>query len=97
MALDLLDPPFGGDYRRELKAFFASMADGIDREWMDPAGLGPPVSDTMDLVQQAEAKQALHDTERSVTSAMRLEERGSNGEALRAWRDQVFGPLFPLS
>src|SRR5690606_34984947 len=37
MALDLLDPPFGGDYRYEIKALLASLADRIDETWDDPA------------------------------------------------------------
>lgn len=96
MALDLLVPPFGGDYRYELKAFFASMADRIHETWPEPAGLGPPVSDAMDRTARDAAKSALVAASSACARAIQLETGGKNGEALRAWRD-IFGPLFPLS
>jgi hypothetical protein len=40
--------PFGGDFPYEFMAFFATMADRIGDDWPEPAGLGPPVSDSMD-------------------------------------------------
>ena len=36
MALDILHPPFGGDYRREMQAFFASTAARIGETWPGP-------------------------------------------------------------
>jgi len=96
MALDLLVPPFGGNIRYELKGFFATMADRIHDTWADPAGLGPPVSDTMDTAARDAAKVALRAVEVAAAAAIQLEQRGKNGEALKAWRE-LFGPLFPLS
>jgi hypothetical protein len=96
MALELLVPPFGGNIRYELKGFFAAMADRIHDMWPEPAGLGPPVSDTMDTAACDKAKVALRAAEAAAAAAIQLEQRGKNGEALKAWRD-LFGPLFPLS
>jgi hypothetical protein len=96
MALDLLVPPFGGNFRYELKGLFAAMADRIHDRWPDPAGLGPPVSDMMDTRARDAAKAALRAAESAAAAAIQLEQRGKNGEALRAWRE-LFGPLFPLS
>jgi len=97
MAIKLIVPEFGGDYRREIKALFSSLADRIDESWEDPAGLGPPVSDTMDTHAQREAKQALLLAEQTAAKAIRLEREGKTGDSLRVWRDEVFGDLFPLS
>jgi Second Messenger Oligonucleotide or Dinucleotide Synthetase domain len=97
MAHELLRPPFGGDYRRELKAFFASAADRIGEVWPEPAGLGPPVSDGMNAAERQMAKKALLEAEENVTYAIRLANQNKNGDALRVWRDSIFGPLFPLS
>ena len=96
MALELLVPPFGGDFRYELKSFFASMADRIHDAWPDPAGLGPPVSDGMEKAARDAAKKELLGASIAAAAAIQLENTGKNGEALRAWRD-LFGPLFPLS
>jgi hypothetical protein len=96
MALQVLHPPFGGDYRRELQGFFASLAGRIHEEWPDPAGLGPPVSDSMTAQDRGAARLAAVAAERQVAEAIRLEKLGSNGEALRTWR-ALFGKLFPLS
>lgn len=97
MALELLFPPFGGDYRYEVKSFLATMAEHIDRQWNDPAGLGPPVSDGMDALSRRSAKVKLLEGSEAAGLAIRLEKQGKNGEALQVWRKQVFGPLFPLS
>ncbi len=97
MALELVVPPYGGDYRREVKSLLSSLADRIDETWEDPAGLGPPVSDTMDNYQQQRARGALQAAEAMAAKAIRLEKQGKNGEALRVWHDEVFGDLFPLS
>ncbi|MAT73456.1 MAG: DNA polymerase subunit beta [Planctomycetaceae bacterium] len=97
MALELLDPPFGGDYRYEIKAFLASLADRIDETWDDPAKLGPPVSDSMDYAAREAAKVKLREGSNSAARAIQLEKQGKNGEALKVWRNDVFGPMFPLS
>ena len=97
MALEILNPPFGGDYRYEMKAFFASLADRIGEMWSDPAGLGPPVSDSMDAARCETARVALINASDTAARAIRLEGQGKNGEALKVWRNEVFGPMFPLS
>lgn len=97
MALDLLVPPGGGDDRREMKAFFATMADGILRDWPDPAGLGTPVSDGMDVPTRERARAALLEAERHASRAIRLESQGKVGEALRVWRDNIFGERFAIT
>lgn len=96
MALELLYGGFGGDFRREMQAFFASLAGRIDETWADPAGLGPSVSDRMDAQACKVAKAALLSAERQAAEAIRLEREGKNTEALKAWR-RLFGKLFPLS
>jgi Second Messenger Oligonucleotide or Dinucleotide Synthetase domain len=97
MALELLHPPFGGDYRFEIKAFLASLADRIHESWDDPAKLGPPVSDSMDRSARDYAKIKLLAGSDAAARAIQLERQGKTGEALRVWRNEVFGPLFPLS
>lgn len=97
MALQLLNPPFGGDYRYEIKAFLASLADRIHETWADPANLGPPVSDGMDKAAREAAKSRLLAGSDAAARAIQLERQGKNGEALKVWRNDVFGPLFPLS
>jgi len=96
MALEILRPPFGGDYPYEFMAFFATAADRIEETWADPAGLGPPVSDSMDASAQASAKRALTEAHYMVREAIELSRSGRNGDALRKYRD-LFGDLFPLS
>ena len=96
MALDILRPPFGGDYPYEFMAFFATAAERIDETWADPAGLGPPVSDSMDANARAAAKRALTAAHHAVREAVELSRAGRNGDALRKYRD-IFGDLFPLS
>jgi len=96
MALEVLHPPYCEQYRREMKAFFATLAARIDETWPDPAGLGPPVSDMMDTQKCEAAKAALIDGERQAANAIWLEQEGKGGDALKTWR-ALFGPLFPLS
>ena len=47
MSLEILRPPFGGDFPYEFMAFFATAADRIEEDWPDPAGLGPLVNNSM--------------------------------------------------
>jgi Second Messenger Oligonucleotide or Dinucleotide Synthetase domain len=96
MALAVLHPPFGGSFEREIQGFFHALADRLDEAWPDPAGLGPPVSDSMDATSRAAAKTALQEAGNAATTAIRLGREGKNGAALQAWRS-LFGPLFPLS
>ena len=96
MALEVLHPPFGNDFGREFQAFFSTLADRIGETWNDPAGLGPPVSDSMDATKIQAARTQLREAEASATRAVRLAREGKNGSALDTWRT-LFGPLFPLS
>jgi predicted nucleotidyltransferase len=96
MALQVLRPPFGGDFPYEFMSFFATMADRIDDTWPDPAGLGPPVSDAMNASERAAARQALTEAQHMIREAIKLSRGGNNGDALRKHRD-VFGNRFPLS
>jgi predicted nucleotidyltransferase len=96
MAMEALHPPFGGDFGREIQAFFATLADRIGEIWKDPAGLGPSVSDQMDQAACEIARQTLLDAQNQAALAIRQSREGKNGESLRTWR-ALFGPLFPLS
>lgn len=96
MCLDLLQPPFQGDYPREFMQVFASAADRIFEEWPDPAGLGPPVSDSMTADEKAKAQKFLRDAGYTIRQAIQAERGGNQGEALRIYRS-LFGPRFPLS
>ena len=96
MALEVLRPPFGGDFPYEFMGLFATMADRISDDWPDPAGLGPPVSDSMNASARAAAKQALTEAHHMVREAIQLSRNGRYGEALRKYRD-LFGERFPLS
>jgi hypothetical protein len=99
MALGILDRGFGGSYSLELQTFFATAAERIDETWEDPAGLGGPVSDRLagDLALRRAARQQLAAAAENVSRARRLAAAGKNGEALRVWPEDIFGPLFPLS
>lgn len=97
MAVDLLHGGFTGGYPYELKALFAAMEARIAETWGDPAGLGPPVSDRMDEAACKNAKTVLASTGASVDRAIRLAKTGNVGEALRVWRDEVFGSRFSVS
>jgi Second Messenger Oligonucleotide or Dinucleotide Synthetase domain len=96
MALQVLRPPFGGDFPYEFIGFFATMADRIGEDWLEPAGLGPPVSDSMNASARAAAKEALTEAHHIVREAIQLSRGGRNGDALRKYRD-LFGARFPLS
>jgi predicted nucleotidyltransferase len=96
MALQVLRPPFGGDFPYEFMGFFATMADRADEDWPEPAGLGPPVSDSMDATARAAAKTALTDAHHMVREAIQLSRAGRNGDALRKYCE-LFGERFPLS
>ncbi|SFP80389.1 CBASS oligonucleotide cyclase [Parafilimonas terrae] len=97
MAMQILYPPFSGGYVYELKSFFATAADRIAETWNDPAGLGAPVSDQMDANRITLARQKLAEAGKYVDQAIQLEKKGNQGGALRIWRDNIFGDMFPLS
>ena len=96
MCLDLLRPPFNGNFSYEFMQLFASAADRILDEWPEPAGLGPPVSDSMDASEKAIAQKALREAGYTIRQAINLEYNGNQGEALRTYRN-LFGSKFPLS
>jgi hypothetical protein len=96
MALQVLRPPFGGDFPYEFMSFFATMADRVGEDWPEPARLGPPVSDSMDAAARTAAKEALTEAHHMMREAIQLSRTGRNGDALRKYRD-LFGDRFPLS
>jgi hypothetical protein len=96
MALDLLRPPFDGNFPYEFMHLFASAGDRITQEWPEPAGLGPPVSDGMSADEKATAQKALKDAGYVIRQAINIEKGGNLGEALRIYR-ALFGARFPLS
>ncbi len=96
MAHQCLHGGWQGRFDYEIQAFFASLADRVQDEWPDPAGLGSPVSDGMDAGRKSRAKDLLEAASRDAANAIQLTKRGQNGDALKAWR-QLFGPRFPLS
>lgn len=96
MALDCLYGGWSGQFDREMQAFFATLAQRIGETWADPAGLGPPISASMDAIRIANARRALEEAARQAGIAINHVRQGRNGEALRTWRE-LFGPMFPLS
>jgi hypothetical protein len=95
MAEGLVEAPFS-TYPNEVRNLFAAMEANIGNSWPDPAGLGPPVSDQMTAELVSAARKALQEAQRKAALAMRAEETGRQGEALRIWRE-VLGDYFPLS
>lgn len=96
MAMQCLYGGWGGSFDREIQGFFATLAARVFDEWPDPAGLGPPISNSMDTARKTRARDLLRTAEREATIAIDHVRHGRNGEALRAWRE-LFGPKFPLS
>lgn len=95
MAEGLVEAPFS-TYPNEVRNVFAAMEANLGATWSDPAGLGPPVSDQMSSELVSAARKALQEAQRKAALAMRAEETGRQGEALRIWRE-VLGDYFPLS
>lgn len=96
MALECLYGGWGGSFDREIQSFFATLADRVHDEWLDPAGLGPAISNDMDAARKQRAQELLAQASRDAAVAIDHSRRGRNLEALRAWRT-LFGPKFPLS
>lgn len=96
MALECLHGGWGGQFDREVQSFLATLADRVGHTWPDPAGLGPPISASMDAVRIARARELLGEALQQVNQAIHHVRSGRNGEALRTWR-ALFGPKFPLS
>lgn len=95
MMQDLVDAPFT-NYPSEVRRFFAAALDGIDRQWPDPAGYGPPVSEQMTPQLIAVAKEKLRQAEMKAARAVQLEKQGKQTEAIALWRD-IMGRYFPTS
>ncbi|MDO9250806.1 MAG: CBASS oligonucleotide cyclase [Hydrogenophaga sp.] len=96
MAMQCLHGGWQGRFDYEIQGFFSSLADHIEHDWPDPAGMGSPVSDGMDARRKARAKVLLQGASREASNAIHLSRKGQNGEALKAWR-QIFGTKFPSS
>lgn len=96
MAIQILRPPFNGNFPYEFMAFFATAKDRVKEDWADPAGLGPPVSDSMSAADRSKAAEILGAASAAVRHAINLGKNGQEGAALKAYRD-LFGDLFPLS
>lgn len=96
MALQCLYGGWGGQFDREMQGFFATMVDRIGEVWPDPAGLGPPISNSMDAQRLVKAQQALRQATTQAGLAINLVRQGRNSDALKIWRE-LFGPMFPLS
>jgi Second Messenger Oligonucleotide or Dinucleotide Synthetase domain len=95
IAEELVEAPFS-TYPNEVRNFFAAMEANIGRDWPDPAGLGPYVSDQMTPALVTAAKSALQEAQRKAALACRAEQTGRQGDALKIWRE-ILGPYFPLS
>ena len=96
MALQCLYGGWQGRFDYELQGFFSTLADRILDEWPDSAGLGPPISNGMDVARKQRAKDLLLAASRDASNAINHTRQGRNGDALKAWR-ALFGPKFPLS
>ncbi|MFJ2965458.1 CBASS oligonucleotide cyclase [Streptomyces collinus] len=98
MALELVKGEWVGPYPRELRQFFATAVNAVAERWLDPAHLGPDVSDIFDgQPEKLQAAQtALRAAEAACTEALRLERAGRTGDALAQWQF-LFGPLFTKS
>lgn len=97
MALDILYPPFSGGYARELKSFFATASVRIYETWADPAGVGPNVCAGLSQTQRQNASLKMKEIGKAIDRAIQLEVSESHNAANRIWREEVFGPMFPLS
>lgn len=97
MALQLIVPPFSGGYKHEIRSYIASAEQQIGNVWPDPAKLGSAVSEQMTATKVANARAVLTKVSRSIDKAMLAERQSRIGDALTIWRDEVFGPMFPLS
>lgn len=96
MALECLHGGWGGRFDYEMQSFFSTLADRIFDEWLDPAELGPPISNSMDQARKQRAQELLRTASSQASIAIDHVRRGKNGEALKVWRE-IFGPKFPLS
>ena len=97
MCLELLRPPFNGNFPYEFMQLFSSAAERIQEEWPEPAKLGPPVSDSMTPAEKLAAQKLLREASYAIRGSVSTwNGMEIQGEALRAYR-KLFGPRFPLS
>lgn len=96
MALQCLYGGWQGRFDYEIESMLSTLADRIFDTWLDPAGLGPAISDGMDNVRKQHAHDLLLAASKEARNAINLAQQGQNGDALKAWRN-LFGPKFPLS
>jgi hypothetical protein len=92
MALDLAQTPFGS-YQDEIRWFLASASEQLDREWVDPAGVGPDVN-VMTTNERRTAREALRKIQAIAEDAIWLEDDGQERKAVERWRD-IFGKRMP--
>lgn len=97
MALQLFAPPFSGSLKYEIKGFISSLQQQIGNVWPDPAKVGPAVSEQMTSDKVAAARVTLAKISKSIDAALLYESQGRVGDSLATWRNEVFGPMFPLS
>ena len=93
MALELVLPPFGR-YPDEIRFFLASVADRIEDNWPDPAGLGPDVNNGMSLGARRELFHVVRDWLAIAEEALLLENEGRQRAAVEKWRE-LFGWRMP--
>lgn len=96
MALQCIHGTWHGRFDYEIQGLLSTLADRIFDEWPDPAGLGPAISNGMDINRKQRAQELLLAASREASLAINHVRQGRNGDALRAWR-ALFGPKFPLS
>ena len=63
---ELIESPFS-TFPNDIRNFFAAMEANVGRNWPDPGGLGPPVSDQMTPELVTKAKKALQEAQRKAT------------------------------
>ncbi|HEV7642088.1 MAG TPA: CBASS oligonucleotide cyclase [Gaiellaceae bacterium] len=93
MAHGLVREPFGR-YQDEVTWFLASAADGVEADWADPAGLGPPVNNTMTARERARAADTFRGWHLIADEAVRLEDAGRERDAVEQWQ-RLFGKRMP--
>ena len=93
MALELVLPPFGR-YRDEIRFFLASVADRIEDDWPDPAGLGPDINGRVSLTQRRKLADIVREWLAVAEEALLLENDGRQRAAVEKWRE-LFGWRMP--
>ena len=93
MAHALVRPPFGR-YQDEIRWYLASAAAQIERDWPDPAGIGPNLNNTVSRPERAKSRQVLEQWLHIAEEAIRLEDDGQERAAVEEWR-RLFGSRMP--